>query len=51
MKAAKAASPTVMEGIAFSHGVVGRWQSVLTAAQVRRIEQDHRPLMVQLGYL
>ena len=49
MRAAK--QTDFMEGIRISHGVVGRWSAVLTAAQATRIEQDHRELMMRFGYL
>lgn len=51
MQAARKSTPDAMEGIAIAHGVAGRWREVLTAAQARRIEQDHRELMTRFGYL
>lgn len=35
----------------FRRGVAGGWRDSLTAAQVKQIEEDHGPLMRELGYL
>ena len=51
MQAARKADPEAMEGIKISHGVAGRWRSVLSAAQAKKIERDHHELMSRFGYL
>ena len=38
-------------GAFFGGGRAGRWREVLNAAQRRRIERDHAPVMARLGYL
>jgi hypothetical protein len=35
----------------FGSGRPGRWREVLSAAQRRRIERDHTPIMARFGYL
>lgn len=35
----------------FRRGVAGGWRDTLTHVQVDRIEKDHEPVMIRLGYL
>jgi hypothetical protein len=51
LQAASRTDPRALEDIQIAHGVAGRWRSVLTAAQAKTIEQDHRDLMLHFGYL
>ena len=51
MQAARKENREAMAGIKISHGVAGRWRSVLTAAQAQKIERDHHELMRRFGYL
>jgi hypothetical protein len=43
--------PAESQGAFFGHGQAGGWRGVLSAAQVRRIEQDHGAMMHRFGYM